>query len=257
MKQLFICLILIVSACQTSLAGITYDGTDDLISCGTGDVVQENAALTVSLWYKAPTNSGGVSRRIFHRGTILFFNGNDVGANGISFEVGGATPLYRITTNASIPVDAWTSLILTWDGSTTATNIHIYINGSEASYVTAQNGVTPTDTSGQTLYIGNRADGTRSWNENLNEFAIWQGTVLPARDIALLSSSRLKGAPLKTSVQPTRYWPMDTGVSGTSADAATVTDLTQGGNCTADNGANNTGMTWVAETVLNYPPSMQ
>lgn len=53
----------------------------------------------------------------------------------------GVSSLLRLSNNDPFTLGAWHNLLFTWDGSTTAANSHIYVDGSEVSYLTTTNGV--------------------------------------------------------------------------------------------------------------------
>ncbi len=52
-----------------SFSALKFDAADDLISCGTGDILTENGSLTISAWVNPTVDTilGG-DPRIIHRG---------------------------------------------------------------------------------------------------------------------------------------------------------------------------------------------
>ncbi|KKK75630.1 hypothetical protein LCGC14_2871780, partial [marine sediment metagenome] len=96
------------------------------------------------------------------------------------------TACYRKTNTAVFNTGEWFHLLLTWNGSLTATNIHIYINNSEPGYATTQN-------SGGTATICDGTWNTGSWpEENLpldGKIANvgWWDRVLSASERTILS----------------------------------------------------------------------
>lgn len=243
-----IILIILLLIPSISFASLKYDNTDDSISCGTSDILTENGSMTVSFWMNQA--GAGTNGRIFQRGTVLLYVDQGGDGKAMLFEVGGSVTGTRVTADATISYNTWTNFTITWDGSTTMTNVHIYKNGTEVSYGTGGNITTPTDNSGQTLYIGNRSTADRTFNGQISSFAVWQGTVLSAGDITTLYKGG-KWAPMYVATSPTRFWPMMEKSSSTAANAGTVVDMKAVANCTADDGANNTGMTWEYENFNN------
>lgn len=228
--------------------------TDDVIDCGASDtLIPEGQSCTISVWIYPDTMGGNGAGRIVDR-NIIFYNG---GTNQLVFQCPGSTNLQRNTATNAIVTTGWQHALVTWDGSTTAANIHIYVGGSEASYVLTQNGASLTDNSANSLFIGNTNTFNRGFDGRITEVAIWD-VVLTAPQIALLASSRIKGIPLQ--IQPSAlkgYWAINDQESGSSADGDTIRDLSgNNNNGTGDNGANNTGLTFVAETVLSYPDTV-
>lgn len=239
---------------------IEFDGTDDFLTCGTADIVRENAALSVYVKFNlAGLTAGG--QRIIHRLSV------DLGGDGISlainptgtieFEVRGDPTYMYVLSSTTVSTATEHTLILTWDGSATATNVHIYLNGAEVSYTNQDNGSGLTDTSGQTLFIGKISGGTagRFFNGTMRELAIFS-RVITASEITALTNTKLRGVPAKMS-NCEYYYTMDDQDAGTSADGDTVADKSGNvRNATGDDGANNTGLTWRADTVLTYPGRM-
>lgn len=88
---------------------------------------------------------------------------------------------HRGDTN-SVPTGQWINSICTWDGSTTATNAHFYVNGSEISYGTTTNGSgTATGTQGP-LVISKASN-----DDSKKAFIGYWNRVLSASEIATLA----------------------------------------------------------------------
>lgn len=222
----------------------TFNGTTDICSLGTcGDaILKENAAITVSAWINPTTvgeNSGG---RILDRGASGLVTGptfSTAATATLRFSVTAATTnLVRQASNSVITTSAWQHVILTWDGSGTAANVHFYVNGTEPSYATTTDMVgSPTDNSAASLLIGNNPAATRTFNGGIAEVATWSA-VLGAQEIAILASGYTAG-----HVRPdilTGYWPL----YGTSSPEPDVS------------GFNNHG-TLTGTARLDHPPVTQ
>lgn len=231
---------------------LVFDGVDDLLTGdATDDIFKENAAMTYYSKFLLTTISATASARFFDRsaggGSVLAAIGATTGT--LSFEVDGTVNLLVVTTTALVAGTEYV-VIVTWDGSTTATNAHIYINGVEASYATQTNGTSPADNSAAITYIFNRADGARGLIGTAREVAIFS-QVISSSAIGALSTAVSTDIPL-TIPGCVRYWRMQGGINGASADGQLIRDTSGSGrNLTADNGANNTGMTWQDETLLS------
>lgn len=180
-----------------------FDNLDDFINAGTSDVVTENSALTYCCW--AFQIGAGTNGRIFDRTSVLFYTDQGGDGKALIFQVNGVATLSRPTADATISYGVWQHLAFTWDGSTTATNSHIYLNSVEVSYGSPTNATTPTDNSGQTLYIGNRADAARCYNGYLTDVGIFS-RVLTSGEIANIYNYGLK--PTAGSIMTPRsgYW---------------------------------------------------
>ena len=113
--------------------GANFTAAGNRINCGTmgNAVFTENGAVTFSAWIK-PNSTGGLGGdgRIVQRASSGVLNGPYVSltpTNTTVFRVDGATDLVRTASNNAITLGAWQHIALTWDGSLTATNAHIYM----------------------------------------------------------------------------------------------------------------------------------
>lgn len=220
---------------------ILFDKVDDVITCGTSDtLLKENAAFTVSFWCNVISGGGegsGVGYVISRdagsgNGVVI---GTELGNTGkvmIRMFIRGGTLLDVESSLDAFNINTWTHVVVTHDGSSTAANCHIYINGTETTYVTQSNGATPADNSAQTLRIGNNFDGSRTFDGYMSELAVWS-SVLSASDIATLYG---KGSPQKGTPQHVasstlvRYWPLNDFQPGqTVTGASSVLDYSGNG----------------------------
>lgn len=209
-------------------SAVLFDGSNDVLGFGTmGDAVfKENAPLSISLWFKATTLGEANSGVFMRRGTdrLLRVTATDA----IVFNIAGATILTRQSANSVFALNTWTHLCLTWDGSTTAANSHIYINGTEVSYATTTDGATPTDNAAETLTIGNNNATSASFDGQMSDVFV-SSFVLKVGDIANLSKSRTFGVPLMCSTATGTgwaYWPLwDFSDGATVTGAGTIRDL--------------------------------
>lgn|SRR3990167_4701507 len=256
--NLLVRIILILSLiCSPAYAGITFDKVDDLLTCGTtDDIMEENVALTISAWIKPVSTGLNGGGRIIER---LETDGNPgvvfhmINTNTLRFLVAGSTNLIRTASNSSVTLNAWNHVLVTWDGSTTATGVSIYVNGTVTTYQTTTNGVSLADNSAQTVKIGDTSIANRTFDGTITEVAVWQ-VVLTAQEISTLALSRVKRMPLQ--IQPASldaYWPLDEEEDGSSADGDTFVNYgVTSHTCTGIDGTNNTGLTATAEAVLSY-----
>lgn len=255
-------LCLMASNCWSAVT-FTTTGTD-VLSCGTNDdILTENGAMTVSVWVNlAQDTANGGDPKIWIRDD----NSNGFIFLGVSttkklyFDVHGTTSLTHFSANNSWVANTWTNVIVTWDGSVTAANSHIYVNGTEVSYASAANGVSLSNDSASTFFIGNEFDGLRPAAGKVDELAVWS-TVLSATDIASVSGQRaitassapIKGLPL--FVSPTtlkRYFALDECPSGSTCNVTFRDKSPTAVNCTGTNSP-----TGASNTTINYPEGIE
>ena len=211
---------------------ILFDANDDVISCGTSDaLLTENGALTISAWLNVSgVGEGGTTAVVIGKRTtgsghgmeLLLSNGTN---RQILFFVDATTNLQRRADVNSYPAfGTLFHLLVTWDGVvTTASSVHMYVNGAEVSYSETTDGAGDQDNSADTIRIGQRSDGTVTYNGYISELAVWN-KVLSASEIAYLygNGSPLRGAPMNISFGNNlkAYWPLCEDVGGTVNSAS-------------------------------------
>ena len=244
-------------------AGADFDGVDDAVNCGSAASLDQLGPVTYSFWVYNESEGGG-GQGTFIGKNVMGCRFSDPGIYALRFFKSGTTGLNVISADNVVIVNTWHHVLYTWTGSTTATTVHIYVDGTEVSYVTQTNGATLNSDAVSNFIIGNIVlDSVRGVDGKMTEVAVWN-MVLSASQIALLASSRLKGMPLQLAdpdadgVQElVLYLPMDEVTDTASADLATFWDMSGNGNSgNPDNGAGNSGMLGSAEVILNYPSSV-
>lgn len=130
---------------------VNVDGIDDKINGGSAtildDIATTNGGFTASMWVKLKSYGGLIAAP--YSSYVISKETNTGGGAGwglsvtdtndlISFVVrSSGTDLSVVSaasTFTSSNLNKWVHLAVTWDGSVTATNVHIYKNGSEISY---------------------------------------------------------------------------------------------------------------------------
>jgi hypothetical protein len=194
-------------------AGRDFDGVDDVLDCGSAgslDDLKAGGGMSLSAWVFPDTMGEGNNGVLFDKtdgGNVngwafRFLNGT---TNALRFAHTGAGVLDRVTGNNLIALDSWNHVALTWDGSTTAANVHIYINGAEVTYQTTTNGNTLASDASQNLKIGNNASASRTWDGYVAEAGVWN-VVLSASEISALAGGA-SPAMIRTAAQRVLYLP--------------------------------------------------
>lgn len=259
MKILSILLSLLLAACPV-FGGVDFDATDDYIDCGADSSLDITSNLSISAWVYLDDISDNISMEIIGKRTSSSTGGYVIQV----YEPlnGGIAPLLRFwiyasggwrgegSPNCSISLDTWTQVGTTYDGTT----MRYYKNGQECDTYSYSGAITSIST--DKVYIGaNEANSKGYFDGMIENVLIWDAT-LQADEMSLLYNSKLKHMPLQ--IQPSNlvlFLPLDDEPDGTSGDGDTFIDLSGNGNDgTGDDGANNTGLTAVAEKVLSYTP---
>ena len=233
-------------------ASINFDNTDDLVTCGS-PAAFDNVVKTVAAWIKPNTTGGDGFGMVLEKydGTNGF--GFYIQAtNAIEFSCNAGT--IHTSANNSVTMSVWQHVLASWDRSGTGANMKIYVNGTEVSYASSQNGSNTGDAAGN-IEIGSDSTAPGNFFDGLiDEVAVWT-VQLSANEITQLASSRVSRVPLQ--IQPGSlilYVAMDDQSDATSADGDTLVNLVgSANNCTGQDGANNTGLTWSGKQVPSYP----
>lgn len=171
---------------------LTFDGAassgDDLINAGSASNLDNLPAFTLSAWIKPDSMGEGGFGRIFDKGAAGF-RLLVRGTNQLSCTVNYATTeLNRISAANTVALGAWQHVAVTWTGSSTATNLRIYVNGVEAAYSGS-----PIDGQGArgidataNLILGNDAGGARTFDGTLDDLRVYN-RVLSADEITKLN----------------------------------------------------------------------
>ena len=163
-----------------------FDGANSLVDVGSPAVFDNMASMSLSVWAKA--NTHGESSQ----GFLLSKNG-DFSGTGWNFQtlITNNTIYFAVihsTTSLSVEASAnssnfavWNYWVVTWDGSTSASNVHIYKNGAETAYGAQTNAVGSRVTdAANSIIIGNSAGAVRTWDGPIDDTRV--STVIRSAD---------------------------------------------------------------------------
>lgn len=172
-----------------------------------------STGMTVTAWIKPASAGTGNGGRIVDKSN---------GGAGWSFKMNGSTKVQFAASEfattdatrdsgASITLNAWQHVSVTWTGSATATNIHLYVNGT-LSDGTATNGAGASrDDSAAPFAIGNRpVDAARGFDGLIDDVRVYN-RVLTSTEIQTLADSTVPSAPTS---------PTASAASGTQIDVS-------------------------------------
>lgn len=177
---------------QATLFGHTFvlNHPDQRIDCGTqDDILVVNKPLTITAWIYARTPGGNDAGRIIGKERadgrgLRFYLSSYQGMFSLQFTVSGATDLDVVMTHGFLQLNQWSHVAVTYDGSSSASGAHIYLNGQEHAYkYTTQNGNGLFKNDGRPVMIGNRGDLTRVFDGGITNLKVW-GRVLSQAELA-------------------------------------------------------------------------
>ena len=157
---------------------LNFDGSDDDVNVGSGSSLDDLGPMTITAWIYPKSQGEG------NLGRIVSKDNNVNNAGFWSFNLNGTTLVFakdfsttilaRKTSNNSYVLNTWQYVVVTWDGSEIATNVHIYVNGVETSYQTTTNGVdTKNSDASQNVYIGTTGSHTLTFNGLIYEVCVY------------------------------------------------------------------------------------
>ena len=175
----------------------SFDGINDYILTGL-NMSAGNTSISFWVYFNASGNDyclniGGDSSA--RHGWFIYWKSNDV----FEFWTSNASGIPKIVTFATgaISKSAWHHIVFTWDGSTTASNVKIYVDGSVTSgsgNVETWEGLSDNDG----LTIGRTSVGI---NAILDEVGIWNRVLTSDEVTALYNSGDGLAYPFSTGLQ--------------------------------------------------------
>lgn len=257
-KSIVIATILLI-LCVRANAAMLFNTVNADIRIGNPTAVNDIRPITYSFWCKPISNFHSFPTYIAKTGyggagsngdTWIQQNTNNA-ARPLSigfYMVTTGADLFRESVDNTVELGVWQHYAITWDGSVTGTNIHIYKNGIEVAYAATQTsgGIIPSDAT-RILSIGGDNTVSDYLNGYMSDVAIWN-VELSLSEIAMLSSSRKKGIPLNIRPKNLKfYMPLDdcadkTGCVGSFLDRSGF----------GSNGTTTTVPIGSAEEILSY-----
>lgn len=186
-----------------------------------------SAGMTVMAWIKPISAGAGSQGRIVDKSN---------GGAGWSLKMNGATMVQFAASEfattdalrnsgASIALNTWQHVAVTWTGSPTASNIHIYVNGVLSDGTTTNGAGALRDDSARPLTIGNRpVDMARAFDGQIDEVRVYN-QVLSAASIA----TAMGGPPPADTQAPTAPSNLKASAAGQQAEIYAANKLNQYG----------------------------
>ncbi len=194
---------------------IDFDGSDDHLKGGSTFTTLDGATqASFSLWVK-PVTGGSTLRYLFQIGRgstghnsqcqLFLYAGNRIDFSIYTSSYFGRGDISAMT------YDAWNHILIVID-LPSATEFKIYVNGSDAT--TGDNMSTRSSFPSATdeLYVAETETG--NYNPllgHIDEFAIWEGTVLSAANAATIYNSGVPTDLSTFSTPPDHWWRMGDG----------------------------------------------
>ena len=219
-----------VGSSFSNTKSILLDGVDDYVDCGNDSSLNLTSQITWSAWVKFnalnnAVNYGIVSNFDPNQGfkyTFIYYPSTTSSSRKLRLRINSSSGSLSGYYDTSIDLsnDQWHHVAFSFDGTTNANGIKVYVDGVNVNSFTASNaGIF--SSSGSTL-IG--AYQTANWfaNANIDEVSLYN-TELSASDITSIYNS---GVPNDiSSLSPVSWWRC-----GDGDTSPTLTDNGSGGN---------------------------
>jgi hypothetical protein len=127
-----------------NLGSLVFDGVDDRVSCGTGSLNNLSAFSGLMWIYKTGVGPTGGDRLLTKRSSAQgsgWWDFLTLPNHAISFNADFLTTDIIRESSTTFALNTWNMVAFTWDGTSSASNIKLYINANETSYSTSTNGV--------------------------------------------------------------------------------------------------------------------
>ena len=157
--------------------GMSFDGVDDYINCGSDsslDDLHTKGGMSISAWIYPYTsgevNAGRIIDKDSNHLESVYFS---LSGTKLQLVKDGSTNLVVRSSDNDIKFNQWQHVAVAWDGSTVATNAHLYINGAEVIYSIQNDGVSLSSEAARSLRIGSRGNGALAFDGIIDEVRIY------------------------------------------------------------------------------------
>lgn len=246
-------------------AAVVFDNVDDSVRL-TNESAFDFDRLnpwTVSVWINRTTQTSEDEIYVkyaagYNTSTGIFLTPSGSCAGCVSMvmtNAAGTNGIVVVSNGGVISTGQWTHLAVTYSGSSTAAGLNLYVNGTSQTLNVSRDDLSGTVLNNTVPWVGDDSQdiGCCVFDGSMSDLRVYN-RALSAAEVKTLSDSKLKSGGIVQGL--VAYYPMDDRTHGASADGASIIkDVVGGNHATGDNGANNTGLTFGAETVLTYPPS--
>ena len=165
--------------------GMSFDGVDDYVDAGSNislDDLHTKGGMSISAWINPHTAGEGEYGRIADKDSNFagawYFSLHGNTGRQLQFVKDGSTDLYVRSNTNVITFNQWQHVVVAWDGSVTATNVHLYVNGVETGYSAQTDGVSLGSEADRNFRIGSRFGGGFAFNGLIDEVRIYNRALL-------------------------------------------------------------------------------
>jgi hypothetical protein len=177
------------------ISAVMFDGSQSVVDAGAGASVNDLASISIAAWIRPASfalPNGDGQRIVAKEGDVstgrwmLIVDGTAQLAFVRDFT---ALELRRMTTAGALALAQWQHVAVTWDGSSLASSVRLYVGGVEATAATVMQDADGTFVSDAGLHvlIGNRLATDRGFDGAIDDVQIYR-RVLSSGEIAILAA---------------------------------------------------------------------
>ena len=182
--------------CVAGGYALSFDGTNDIVDAGSPAGLDDLGPMTLAAWIRPDAAGNSSARQIMSKSDTgsgrWFVEIDNTAPEDDAFEFNkqyNTTDIQRISSNSTVVYDVWQHVAVTWDGSDTGANIHIYKDGVETTYQSTINGSTTQQSDAALPFnIGNRGDGSNPFFGLIDDVRVY-GRILSSGAISTLAAS--------------------------------------------------------------------
>ena len=174
----------------------SFDGTDDIISCGDITDLRRPGYFTVMFWFKRTEDNSGTSYDSNHKtNNIMYSKGSDgnndnieIGSEGSEIEIylDNSSGDDELSFDAGITNDTWYHLAVTYDQDQ-SDETTLFIDGSEVESWNNASGILDKST-GSPVTIGDTDHESAPFTGQIDEVAVWTSVLTPSQISAIYNS---------------------------------------------------------------------
>jgi len=161
---------------------MVFNGTTDVVDCGSDTTIDDifDSGGTVSAWINPSSDGEANVGRIFNKNVGWYFNVSSESGDKVKlrfwYDFSGTDGAW-ITSSTEAKINEWTHVAVSYDNDAVANNPIIYVNGIAVAIAE----ITPIGTresdAGSTLYIGNNAGGTNTFDGSISDAMLFSSTL--------------------------------------------------------------------------------
>jgi len=182
-----------------------FDGVDEYIDGGDIADVERTDAFSISIWFKTTqTTTSHLINRIKSSTPFTGWHFYKSNVQKLTFSLinNSVSNLINVRSTTLVNDGAWHNAILTYDGSSLATGVNIYLNGIAESLVILADTLSASTLIAQNLFIGKRSDSAGHHNGKIDEPAFFDKE-LSASEVTDIFNL---GKPAKLSLSDLHVW---------------------------------------------------